>query len=41
MGHARKARSQLAMLKAKLLMPWLKAEERSQTEEVIAWLEDN
>jgi hypothetical protein len=35
-----KARSQLAMLKAKLLMPWLKAEERSQTEEAIAWLEN-
>ena len=35
-----KARSQLAMLKAKLLMPWLKAEERSQTEQAIAWLEN-
>ena len=34
-----KARSQLAMLKAKLLMPWLKSEERSQTEAAIAWLE--
>ncbi|NMF59069.1 hypothetical protein [Pseudanabaena yagii] len=33
-----KARSQLAMLRAKLLMPWLKSEERSQTEEAIAWL---
>lgn len=36
-----RVRSQLAMLKAKLLMPWLKAKERLQTEEVIAWLEDN
>ena len=35
-----RVRPQLAMLKAKLLMPWLKAEERSQTEEVIAWLEN-
>ncbi len=35
------ARSRLAMLRAKLLLPWLKAEERSQTEEAIAWLEDN
>ncbi len=35
-----KARSQLAMLKAKLLMPWLKSEERSQTKEAIAWLEN-
>ena len=35
-----KARSQLAMLKAKLLIPWLKAEERSQTEQAIAWLEE-
>ena len=34
-----RARSQLAMLKAKLLMPWLKSEERSQTEAAIAWLE--
>lgn len=34
-----RARSQLAMLKAKLLMPWLKSEERSQTEVAIAWLE--
>jgi len=36
-----RVRSQLAMLKAKLLMPWLKVEERLQTEEVIAWLKDN
>jgi hypothetical protein len=35
-----KLRSQLAMLRAKLLMPWLKAEERSQTSQAIAWLED-
>ncbi len=35
-----KARSQLAILKAKLLMPWLKADERSQTEQAIAWLEN-
>jgi hypothetical protein len=35
-----KARSQLAMLKAKLLLPWLKANERSQTKVAIAWLED-
>jgi len=35
-----RARSQLAMLKAKLLMPWLKSEERSQTEAAIAWLEN-
>ena len=35
-----KARSQLAMLKAKLLMPWLKGEERSQTELAIAWLQE-
>lgn len=35
-----KVHSQLAMLRAKLLMPWLKAEERSQTEEAIAWLEE-
>lgn len=35
-----KARSQLAMLKSKLLMPWLKQDERSQTEQAIAWLED-
>ena len=34
-----RARSQLAMLKAKLLMPWMKGEERSQTEAAIAWLE--
>ena len=36
-----RARSQLAMLKAKLLMPWLKSksEERSQTEAAIAWLQ--
>ncbi|MFZ4558145.1 MAG: hypothetical protein ACOYN8_17405 [Pseudanabaena sp.] len=35
-----RARSQLAFLKAKLLMPWLRQEERSQTEQVIAWLEN-
>ena len=35
-----KARSHLAMLKAKLLMPWLKVEERLQTEEVIEWVND-
>ena len=35
-----KARSQLAKLKAKLILPWLKGEERSQTEAAIVWLED-
>ncbi|NUN66874.1 hypothetical protein HCU40_19475 (plasmid) [Pseudanabaena biceps] len=35
-----RVRSQLAMLKAKLLMTWLKADERSQTEQAIAWLEE-
>ena len=35
-----RARSQLAMLKAKLLIPRLSREERSETEEAIAWLED-
>lgn len=34
-----KVRSQLAMLKAKLLIPRLSREERSQTEAAIAWLE--
>lgn len=34
-----KARSQLAKLKAKLTLPWVKGEERAQTEQVIAWLE--
>lgn len=34
-----KVRSRLAILKAKLLMPWLKVLERSQTEQAIAWLE--
>jgi hypothetical protein len=33
-----KAGSQLAMLQAKLFLPWLKSEERSQTEAAIAWL---
>ena len=36
-----RVRPQLAMLKAKLLLPWLESKERSQTEEAIAWLEDN
>ena len=35
-----RTRSQLAMLKAKLLIPRLSREERSETEEAIAWLED-
>jgi hypothetical protein len=35
-----RARSQLAKLKAKLILPWLNGEERSQTEAAIAWLED-
>ena len=35
-----KARSQLAMLKAKLTVPNLKSEERSQTEQAIGWLEE-
>jgi hypothetical protein len=35
-----RARSQLAMLKAKLLIPRLSREERSQTEALIAWLQD-
>ncbi len=35
-----RARSQLAMLKAKLNVPNLKSEERSQTEQAIVWLED-
>jgi hypothetical protein len=33
-----KAGSQLAMLQAKLFLPWLKSEERSQTEAAITWL---
>ena len=39
-ANPNKARSHLAMLKAKLLMPWLKVEERLQTEEVIEWVND-
>ncbi|PZV15685.1 MAG: hypothetical protein DCF20_09880 [Pseudanabaena sp.] len=35
-----RARSQLAKLKAKLILPWLKGEERSQTEAAIVWLQD-
>ena len=35
-----RARSQLAKLKAKLILPWIKGEERSQTEQAIAWLEN-
>ena len=35
-----RARSQLAKLKAKLTLPWVKGEERSQTEQAIAWLEE-
>jgi hypothetical protein len=35
-----RARSELAMLKAKLLIPSVKGEERSQTEQAIAWLEE-
>lgn len=35
-----RARSQLAMLKAKLIVPNLKSEERSQTEAAIVWLEE-
>ena len=34
-----KAGGNLAMLRGKLLFPWLKSEERSQTEAAIAWLE--
>ena len=34
-----RVRPQLAMLKAKLLMRWVKGEERSQTEAAIAWLQ--
>lgn len=35
-----KAGAQLAMLQAKLFLPWLKSEERSQTEAAIAWLKN-